>query len=183
MLPVSRESSAMAKRTCWVISVVIIVAVVGAATLPCIVPRKLALTQSELKLGSLPLPPAQPTQATVECSDGLTVTVSDISRDWSVVQDHPPCTVLGLVPLPVKATAAEMVDLKCRPQLTFRVAANGKLSRVSLLRSSGSKTLDERSLRESVAKNYPRHNCGVCKFSTVVDVDFNGPVWMLDYHE
>jgi hypothetical protein len=169
----------MGKRTSWLVSV-IVAAVVGTATFPYVIPRKLALTLSELKLGSPPLPPAQPTTATVECSRGLAVTLSDISRDWSVTQDHPPCTVLGTVLLPVKATAAEMADLKSRPQVAFQVAANGQVSGVSLTRSSGSKTLDERSLKQGVAHSYQRHNCGVCKVSTVVDVDFHGPVWMRD---
>ena len=167
----------MGKQAGWVASVIIAV-VVGAASFRYVVPRKLSLTESELTSDSLPSHPAQPTTATVECSGGLAATLSDISGDWSVTQDHPPCTVFGIVLPPVKATAAEMAALKRRPQVAFQVAANGRVSSASLSRSSGSKTLDERALKQAISRRYQRHNCGVCKVSTVVDADFQGPVWM-----
>ena len=166
------------RRQLGIISVLIL-AVAGATTLRSIVPREQALTQNELALGGLPLPPSQETAATLECTRGLVTTLSNISGDWFVIQDHPPCTVGGIVLLPVKATASEMAALVRRPQVVFVVAANGQVSNASVSRTSGSKTLDERALEQVIAHRYRQHNCGVCKVSTEVNVDFQGPAWML----
>jgi hypothetical protein len=169
-------SEQMARRTSWIISVLIVV-IVGAATLILLTSPKQSLSLPELKL-SLPLPPLQPTTATVECSRGLVVELAGISGDWSVIQDHPPCTVGGFVLIPVKATATEMIDLNRRPRVIFKVAADGQVIHVSLSRTSGSRTFDEKALEQAIERRYRRHNCGVCKVSALVDVDFHGPVWM-----
>ena len=165
----------MRRQTGWVTS---LLTAVGVATLCHFIPRKLALTQSDLTLGGLPLPPSQPTTATLKCTRGFVATLTDITGDWFIAQDHPPCGVGGIFLLPVKATAAEMVDLNRRPQVVFQVTANGQVGNASVSLSSGSKTFDERSLEQVIAHPYGRHNCGVCRVSTVVDVDFQGPVWM-----
>ena len=39
-------------------------------------------------------------------------------------------------------------------------------------------TLDEKALRQVSSYRYARHNCGVCKISMAVSIDFQGPVWM-----
>jgi TonB family protein len=175
--PVSTRVETMRRQTTLAISV-LAAAVVGAATLRTLAPRKLALTPSDLMLGELPQPPPQPTMATFECSRGLAGTLTDISGDWVLIQDHPPCTLAGDFLLPVKATAAEMVALNRRPQISFQVAANGRVRNASVSRTSGSKTLDDRLLKEVTAHRYKGNNCGVCRVTTVVDVDFQGPVWM-----
>jgi hypothetical protein len=167
----------MWRRGFWIIYV-LLAAAVSAATLHRLVPPLAALTHAELTRGKLPRPPSQPSVATIECTRSLHVTVSDISRDWSLTQDHPPCTIGGFVVLPVEATAAEMSDLSRRPRVFFQVAASGRVSNAVVSRTSGSKSLDERSLKQLIARNYQRHTCGVCQVSTAVDVDFHGPVWI-----
>jgi hypothetical protein len=169
----------MRRRTRWVVSV-LVAATVGAVALRCLVPPKLALTQSDLTLRSLPLVPSQPTTATLECTRGLVGAVPEIGGDWFLTRDHPPCTVGGDLLGPIKATAAEMAVLKHRPRVVFHVTANGQISNASVSRTSGSETLDERSLTLVLAHRYKRHNCGVCRVSTEVDVDFQGPVWIRD---
>jgi hypothetical protein len=169
----------MGRRTRWVVSV-LVAATMGAVALRCLVPSILVLTQSDLTLRGLSLVPSQPTTATLECTRGLVVAVPEISGDWFFTRDHPPCTVGGDLLGPIKATAAEMTVLKRRPQVVFHVTANGQISNVSVSHTSGSETLDERSLTLVLAHRYKRHNCGVCRVSTEVDVDFQGPVWIRD---
>lgn len=153
--------------------VVFLVAVVVSATVLriCLVPRKLALTRSELTLGRMPLP-IQPTAGTLECTGGHVVNTSQYFLD------HLPCNIPEIVLPPVKATPAEMLELTRRPQVVFQIAANGQVSNSSISRTSGSKTLDEKSLKQVMASRYRRHNCGVCRVSTTINVDFQGPVWI-----
>ncbi len=167
----------MRRQTRWVVFF-LVAAVVCATALRCLVPRQLTLIQSDLTLSGLPLPPAQPTTANLECTRGLAVKVQESSGNWILTQDHPPCTVAGDLLLPVKATPAEMAALNRRPHVVFQVAANGQISNASVSSSSGSETLDEKTLKLVLAHRYPRHNCGVCTVSTEVDVDFQGPVWI-----
>jgi TonB family protein len=120
----------------------------------------------------------QANTSTLECAAGIEVNLDNANGEWSVTQDHPPCTVNCIVLQPVNATATEMARLKCRPVVSFQVAASGQVSDAKLLRSSGSTSLDEKALQQVVAHRYPRHNCCKCKVSLAVDVDFQGPVWM-----
>jgi hypothetical protein len=166
----------MRRQTRWIVSV-LVTAALATVSFRYLPPRQPTLTQFDLALGRLQ-PPAQPTTATLECTRGLAVTVPEISGDWFLTQDHPPCSVGGDFLPPVKATAAEMAVLNHRPHVVFRVAANGQISNASLSFSSGSTTLDERSLKLVMAQRYKRHNCGRCRISTEVDVDFQGPVWI-----
>jgi TonB family protein len=138
----------------------------------------LRLTPSELSVGSPPRVPTPLSMVTAECSLGLAVNLESANGKWSVIQDHPPCAVSGIALQAVKATAAEMKNLTCRPLVSFEVAPSGLVSNAKLLRSSGSTTLDERALRKLVAYRDSRHNCGVCKMSISVNVDFEGPVWV-----
>jgi hypothetical protein len=83
------------------------------------------LTPSELKIGNAPPLPQQEGPATIDCSGGLDIDLGNANGDWSVIEDHPPCTVRGVLLPAVKATADEMVKLSCRPLLSFQIAASG----------------------------------------------------------
>jgi TonB family protein len=164
----------MTRYSLWV--VVLVAAIACALVILRFAPLK--LTPSELNVGNLPRIPMQESAATVECTRGLVVNLESANGEWSVIQDHPPCTVSGIFLQAVKATATEMKELNCRPLVSFQVAPSGLVSDAKLVRSSGSTTLDERALRQVIAYRYPRHNCGVCKMSISMNVDFQGPVWM-----
>jgi hypothetical protein len=155
----------------------IVTAVLGVATILWLLPRNLALTPSELTLGS-PAPPSQPTQEILSCTSGSAVTFSGGTGEWSLRRDHPPCTFVGYSPPPVTATAAELLKLKRRPRLLFQVAANGDVRNATILQTSGSRTFDEKSLTQIRARRYQQHHCGVCTISTVVSAEFQGPVWI-----
>ena len=88
------------------------------------------------------------------------------------------CAVSGIAFAPVKATAVEMTKVYRRPLVLFRVAPSGLVRDVSLLHTSGSPALDQRALAQVAGTRYPPHNCCSCRVSTVIDVDFEGPVWM-----
>ena len=98
--------------------------------------------------------------------------------EWRVIQDHPPCDVSGIALQSVEATPPEMTKLNSRPLVSFEVSASGIVSKTKRLRSSASSTLDEKALRLVASHHYPRHNCGACKMSMAVGVDFQGPVWV-----
>jgi TonB family protein len=138
------------------------------------------LTSSELKIGSSPPLPPQEGPATMECSEGLAIDLGNVNGDWSVIQDHPPCTVRGVFQPAVKATENEMATLGRRPLVSFEVSTSGLVRNARLLRSSGSARLDERALQQVVSYRYPRHNCDICKISMPINVDFHGPVWTRD---
>jgi TonB family protein len=164
----------MKLRSLWV--------VVPVAAVACVVVichfALLRLTPSELNVGRLPHVPTPLSTVTADCSLGLAVNLESASGKWSVIQDHPPCAVSGIALQAVKATPTEMKKLTCRPLVSFQVSGNGVVSNAKLLRSSGSATLDERALRQVIAYRDSRHNCGVCKMSVSINVDFQGPVWM-----
>jgi TonB family protein len=164
----------MRRHSLWV--VVLIAAVACAAVIRQFAP--LQLTRLESNVGKLPGIPMQESAATVECTRGLAVNLESANGEWSIIQDHPPCTVSGVFLQAVKATATEMTKLNCRPLVSFQIAPSGLVSEAKLLRSSGSTTLDERALRQVIEYRYPRHNCGLCKMSIFMNVDFQGPVWM-----
>ena len=140
--------------------------------------RQAVLIEPQFTLSRPPLPPLQPITIELKCTRGLVLTMSEIGGDWSLTSDHPPCTVGENLLPPVEATVAEFVSLERRPFIMFRVAAKGSISEAMMLRSSGSRTLDEKSLKLALAHRFPRHNCGLCKVSTDVDVNFQGPVWV-----
>lgn len=166
----------MRAHTRWVMFVIVTL-VLGVTITVWLLPPNLELTQSELALRS-PVPPAQPTQETLSCTSGSAVTFSGGTGEWSLVHDHPPCTFIGYGPPPVNAAAAELLMLKRRPRFLFRVAANGDVRNAMILQTSGSRTFDEKSLAQITAHRYQSHHCGVCTISTVVSVDFQGPVWI-----
>jgi hypothetical protein len=165
----------MRRQRFWVLPVLFF-AVTCAVFIRRFAPRQLTFT--ELNLGNLPRSPTQPSVATIECTRGLEITLNDANGGWSVIQDHPPCTVRGIVLHSIKATATEMMELNCRPRFVFQVAPSGLVTNASLLRSSGSTSLDKRALGQVTTYQYPRHNCGLCKLSMPINVDFEGPVWM-----
>lgn len=138
------------------------------------------LTPSELTIGNAPPLPEQEEPATIACSSGLDIDLRSANGDWPLIQDHPPCNVPGIFLPAVRANAAEMAKLSCRTLLSFQIATTGLTRNVKLLRSSGSTTLDKRALQRVIGYRYPRHNCGVCKISLPINVDFHGPVWMRD---
>jgi TonB family protein len=152
----------MKRRILW--TVVLLAAVACAVVIRSLAP--LQLTPSEANVGSPPLVP-MPEHATGECAVGLAANL-----------ENPPCAVSGISLQAVKATATEMQNVICRPLVSFQVAPSGLVSNAKLLRSSGSTTLDERALRQVIAYRDPRQNCGVCKWSISMNVDFQGPVWM-----
>ena len=138
----------------------------------------LQLTPAQLHITGLPHAPVQMNRARIRCTLGLDAELSSGNGEWRVIQDHPPCDVSGIALQAVWATAVEMAKLNCRPFVSFEVSANGIINKVKLLRSSGSSTLDEKALRQVSSYRYARHNCGVCKISMAVSIDFQGPVWM-----
>jgi hypothetical protein len=78
----------------------------------------------------------------------------------------------------VEATAIEMTQLCCRPWVSFQVASTGLITDVKLLRSSGSRTLDQKAVWQASAGRYPRHNCGLCRVFSPMNLGFEGPVWI-----
>jgi hypothetical protein len=138
----------------------------------------LQLTPTQLRIATLPHAPVQMNRATICCTLGLAVELSNANGQWRVIQDHPPCDVSGIVLQSMEATPAEMTKLNYRPLVSFDVSSSGIVSKVILIRSSGSSTLDEKALRQVNSYRYPRHNCGACRMSMAVGVDFQGPVWM-----
>lgn len=166
------------RRLALLIVVISVAAVATAAVTFYLVPSQ--LSQSQLRSAPLPHIPEQPIRATIECRSGLDISVTDVGRDWSVVQDHPPCAVGGVVLPPVKATVAEMSEISQRPQVTFKVTGDGSTTEGAIVCSSGSKTLDERALRQIMTTRYPHQHCGICELSTEINIEFQGPVWFRD---
>jgi len=136
----------------------------------------LQLTPTQLHIASLSHAPVPMNRATIRCTRGMDVEVSNANGEWRISQDHPPCDVYGIALQSVEATPAEMTQLNCRPGVSFDVLASGIVSNVELLRSSGSPTLDQKALRLVSSYRYPRHNCGACEMSMAVGIDFQGPV-------
>ena len=164
----------MRRHILWVALFVALVA-------PVLVVRRLSLrhlTPTQLRIASLPQVPAQMNRATIRCTLGLVAELSNASGQWRFIQDHPPCDVSGIALRSVEATPAEMRKLNYRPLVSFELSAGGTVSKVKLLRSSGSSTLDEKALRQVRSYRYPRHNCGARKMSMAVGIDFQGPVWL-----
>lgn len=138
----------------------------------------LRLTPTQLRITGMPRPPVQMNPATIRCTLGLAAKLSNANGEWRIIQDHPPCDVSGIVLRSVQATPTEMKQLNCRPWVSFGVSSSGSVSKMGLLRSSGSSTLDQKALQLVTSYRYPRHNCGACRISMAVSVDFQGPVWM-----
>ena len=113
--------------------------------------QQAALIEPGVTLSRPPLPPLQPVTIELKCTRGLVVTMSETGGDWFLTRDHPPCTVGADLLPPIEATAAEITSLERRPFIVFRVAAKGGISDAMMLRSSGSRTLDEKSLKLALA--------------------------------
>jgi TonB family protein len=135
------------------------------------------LRQSNLVLNYAPLPPAQPVLAIFACSRGLIVEAK-IARGWYLTRDHPPCTVGFDFTDELEATPAEMRVLQRRPHVAFKVAETGTVTSATIAGSSGSGTLDGRAVQLIQAHTFPKHNCGVCRVSTQVNLSFEGPFWI-----
>lgn len=128
----------------------------------------------------LPRVPSQPIASTLNCTSTYKSELFPyISGEWSITASEGGCTFTSGGPFSVKATAAEMRLLTYRPQISYQVRADGRLTHPSLVRSSGSATLDQRAIQEALKQRY-RHNCGSCYVTTLVDVEFQGPVWIRD---
>ena len=167
----------MRRHSLWATPVVAVVIALVASTPLVRRFSALELTPTQLRVLSSPQVPPQMTAASIRCTLGLAIKLSS-ANGWRVIQDHPSCDVSGIVLQSVEATPAEMTKLNCRPLVSFEVSARGTVSKVKLLRSSGSPTFDEKTLRRISSYSYPRHHCGVCKMSMPIGVDFQGPVWM-----
>jgi TonB family protein len=169
----------VAKRiTTPLILLVLVLLVVFALSILCTAffPNPI-LREADLRLNQAPLPPAQPIQARFACSRGLIVE-AEITGDWYLTRDHPPCTVGFDFTDELKATPAEMRVLRRRPQVAFKVAEAGTVASANIAASSGSRTLDDRAVKLIQAHTFPKHNCGVCRVSTQVNLTFAGPFWI-----
>jgi TonB family protein len=134
----------------------------------------------------------QPTTSMLRCTNTRAVRIPYIGGEWGVsttvaaylrggnLHFREGCGFSGIMLSPVEATAAEMRRLTHRPQVSFQVAADGSVSNPSLTRSSGASTLDQRAVQQVLKQRYPNHNCGTCYISTLIDVEFEGPVWVKD---
>ena len=69
----------------------------------------LQLTPTQLRIANLPHAPVQMNRATIRCTLGMGVEVSNANGEWRVIQDHPPCDVSGIALQSVEATSTEMV--------------------------------------------------------------------------
>jgi TonB family protein len=147
----------MRRHVLWVVLfVVLVVSVLVAGRFSL-----LRLTPTQLCIASLPHAPVQMNLGTIRCTLGLAFKITNASGQWRVIQDHPPCDVSGIGLQSVEATPAEMTKLNCRPLVSFDVSASGIVSKVKLLRSSGSSTLDEKALRQVSSYRCPRQLWGV----------------------
>lgn len=140
------------------------------------------LTSSDLRARPHPpRPPSQPTSAILACTYTYkSELISEIGGDWGVRTSDGGCSFSGVLLSPVVATHAEILLVHRRPRISFQVAPNGRISNVTLTRGSGSSTLDHRAVSQAQGQRYGRHDCGICKVSTVIDIEYNGPVWIRD---
>jgi Gram-negative bacterial TonB protein C-terminal len=134
----------------------------------------------------------QPTTAILRCTSTRAERIAYIGGEWGArttgavygrggrLQFREGCAFSGIMLSPIEATAAEMGRLTHRPQVSFQVAADGSVKTLSLTRSSGASTLDQRAVKQVLAQRYPHHNCGTCYVSTLIDIEFDGPVWVKD---
>ena len=131
-----------------------------------------------------PRPPRQPVDSTLTCARTYkSELLRETGSDWTITASDGGCTFTAAATAalaPLKATATEIRFVRHRPQMSFAVAADGRTSEVSVTRSSGSATLDEKALYQIQNAPYGRHNCGVCRLSTLIDIEYDGPVWIRD---
>lgn len=128
-----------------------------------------------------PRPPRQPIDSTLTCTYCFkSERVLEIGGAWTLTASEGGCTFAASALAPVEATPAEIQSVNHRPQISFRIGANGRISRVFVSRGSGSPTLDQKAVRQVQTANYGRHNCGICTVSTLLDIDYDGPVWIRD---
>jgi TonB family protein len=129
---------------------------------------------------SLPVPPAQPIEEALSCERMAKFTMHDVSGKWMVTVSDGGCTFPSAAPRAVQATASEMAALTNRPHVRFELTPTGEIRSASIALSSGSRALDQKALGEVVSHRYPRNTCGICRVTTVVNVEFGGPVWIRD---
>ncbi len=134
----------------------------------------------------------QPTTSILRCNDKRAERIPYIGGEWGIsttvaeygrggrLHFREGCAFKGIMLSPVEATAAEIRRLTHRPQVSFQVAADGSITNPSLTRSSGVSTLDQRTIQNLLKQKYPQHNCGTCYVSTLIDIEFDGPVWVKD---
>ncbi len=131
-----------------------------------------------------PRPPLQPIDSTLTCTRTFeSLLMREVGRDWTMTASDGGCTFTASAAAalaPVRATAAEIRFVRHRPQISFRIRGDGRISGVFVARSSGSSTLDQRALQQIQNANYGRHNCGICRVSTLLDIDYDGPIWIRD---
>lgn len=128
----------------------------------------------------LPDVPLQPTASTLNCTSTYkSERFPYIAGEWSITASEGGCAFTSGALSSVKATVDEVGVLTHRPQISYKVGPDGTLTHPCLVRSSGSATLDQRAIQQALKQRY-RHNCGTCYVSTLVDVDFHGPVWIRD---
>jgi TonB family protein len=170
----------MTKLT-WVVSF-LVTAAAGAITLLWLGFGLPILPSSDLRARlHPPHPPSQPTSAILACTYTYKYElIPEIGGDWGVRTSDGGCSFSGVLLSPVAATHAEILLVHRRPRISFRVAPNGRISNVTLTRGSGSPTLDQRAVSQVQGQRYRRHDCGICKVSTVIDIEYDGPVWTRD---
>ena len=84
-----------------------------------------------------------------------------ITGGWYLTRDHPPCTVGFDFTDELEATSAEMLVLKRRPRVAFKVAETGTVTSANIAGSSGSRTLGHRAVKLIQAHTFP-NTIAVC---------------------
>ena len=125
-----------------------------------------------------PRVPAQPVNVTLTCNRMPRTTMKQMSGDWVLSVSDGGCTFPSEGPVSITATPNEMLNLNHRPQIALKIAPSGEVLNVSLIRTSGSTTLDQKAINEMRLHRYERNNCGTCRITTALNVEFDGPVWV-----
>jgi hypothetical protein len=96
--------------------------------------------------------------------------------DQAVPVDVLPCYTGNDYRYIVAAEASDLRNVVRRPEISLRVDNEGQVHDLKLIRSSGSVAIDERAL--GTVLSYA-HNKNYCRFgiTTVVNVEWNGPIW------
>ncbi len=130
---------------------------------------------------SNPQPPAQPLEFSETCSNTRAHQMFG-SEDGSWTDSDGAFCWLNDFSYTVRPTPTEMRELIHRPRVTFTVDGLGNVTDAKILRSSGSLSLDQRTIGDlRHRRRSPIRGCGRCTVSATFNVDFNGPVWILDY--
>jgi len=109
------------------------------------------------------------------------------SRDWSSDTGVEELCALDIMKgdmfFTVSASAAELAWVNQRPEISFHVAGNGNVSGVRVKRSSGSETLDQKASALVLAQRYKPNACGACDISSIINIDFDGPIWLNEHND